>query len=118
MLKSAIATVMVSDMDRAARFYREVLGLREKVRFGNEWAEYTTPDGFIIGLHPARPGTPLPPQGGISVGFGVDDIDAERARLEEQGVKFFGPTVDSPPVRLAFFADADGYPLYLSSSTR
>lgn len=112
-MRSAIATVMVSDMDRSASFYGETLGLTERERVPG-WAEYVTTNGqFVVALHTARPGTPLPPQGGITVGFGVADVNAERARLEAAGVPFHGPTVDNPPVRLAFFADPDGYPLYL-----
>lgn len=116
MLRAALATVMVSDFEAAVRFYRDVLGLEEKVRHGNHWAEYATPDGFRVALHEAREGTPLPPSGGVSVGFDVADIDLARAELESRGVKFEGPTITSPPVRLAFFVDPDGYPLYLSQS--
>lgn len=116
MLRAAIATVMVSDFEASVRFYRDTLGLEQKVRHGDDWAEYQTPDGFVIALHGAREGAPPPPppRGGISVGFDVADIEAARATLEQRGVVFRGPTVDSPPVKLAFFADPDGHALYLS----
>ena len=115
-MKSALATVMVSDMERSIAFYGATLGL-EKLVAHPGWAEFAAQDGFRVALHDARPGTELPPKGGISVGFGVDDIDATRAKLEGAGVAFFGPTIDSGPVRLAFFGDPDGYPLYLAQET-
>lgn len=114
MLRAAIATVMVSDFEASVHFYRDTLGLTEKVRHGDDWAEYTTPDGFVIALHSRREDTPPAAGGGISIGFDVGEIRGARAALEQRGVEFRGPTIDNPRVRLAFFADPDGHPLYLS----
>src|SRR5581483_2474031 len=38
MFSSGNVTVYVADMDRAVRFYSEVLGLKLAYRFGNHWA--------------------------------------------------------------------------------
>lgn len=116
MLKSAIATVLISDMDAACHFYGDVLGLAQKVRFGPAWAEYVTPDAFVIGLHPRRESSASRGAGGISIGFGVANIEAERACLEAAGVVFHGPTKTDGPVKLAFFSDPDENVLYLSEA--
>jgi catechol 2,3-dioxygenase-like lactoylglutathione lyase family enzyme len=34
----AVVTIFVSNMDRAVRFYTEVLGMRVEYRFGDQWA--------------------------------------------------------------------------------
>ncbi len=119
MITSANATVMVSDFDRAVRFYTEVLRLDPGVRFGGEWAEVRAADGFTIGIHPAahggaKPGAP----GGVSIGFQVEDLEAAMKSLTEKGVSFSGPPTDDTAVRLAFFGDPDGNPLYLSEVQR
>jgi predicted enzyme related to lactoylglutathione lyase len=43
----------------------------------------------------------------------VDDVEAARARLEEQGVGFMADTIDSGVCHMAYFADPDGNPLIL-----
>jgi predicted enzyme related to lactoylglutathione lyase len=113
--KSATTTMLpVSDMDRAARFYGETLGLE---------ARDTTPDGGrvfaaggdAIGLLPAEPGA----QSGHTVlSFEVPDIEAEIHDLEGRGVTF--ADYDLPDLKTvnhiaemggekaAWFADSEG----------
>jgi catechol 2,3-dioxygenase-like lactoylglutathione lyase family enzyme len=115
MITGGIATIMVRDFDRAVRFYTETLGLELKFRAGNEWAEVIAGQALTIGLHPWSPGHgPEPGQAsGISIGFGVDPIDKAVAALRSKGITFRGPIQDNNNVKLAFFADPDGNPLYL-----
>ena len=113
MISSGNATVMVADMNRAVDFYTKTLGLKLRVRFGDEWAEVET-SGLIIGLHPMRPGAKPGTPGNVSLGFAVTElITTARAGLEAKGVKFFGPIIDNPPIKLTNFGDPDGSPLYL-----
>jgi len=44
--------VMVRNMDAAIQFYTEVMGMELKQRYGDHYAEITTPN-MDIGLHPA-----------------------------------------------------------------
>jgi len=117
MLRTGIATVYVSDMDRAVRFYTETLEFDLTRRIGNEWAEVDAGGGFGIGLHPhhGNPHTPPPgARGSISIGFEVDEpLDEVVAKLKSRGVQFHGPILNDDPVRLAFFGDPDGNALYL-----
>jgi len=112
-VRKANVTVMVSDFDRAVRFYTGTLGFALAKRYGDEWAEVEA-HGFTIGLHPAGPHGPRPGEGGaLSIGLDVAAIESAKAELESRGVGFDGPIKDDGAVRLAFFADPDGNPLYL-----
>ena len=111
-IKSGNITVMVSDFDRAVRFYTETLGMNLRSRYESEWAEVEA-GGFVIGLHPARHGQSVPTNDALSIGLEVDDIDAAVRELGGRGVAFPRGVKDDGGVRLAPFADADGYPLYL-----
>ena len=51
-IKSGNITVMVTDFDRAVRFYTETLGMTLRSRYASEWAEVEA-SGFVIGLHRA-----------------------------------------------------------------
>lgn len=114
MINSGNATIMVKDFGRAVRFYTETLGLELSSRAGDHWAEITAP-GLTIGLHPWSPGHGPEPgeSGAISIGLEVKTIDTAVEALRNKGVTFRGPVQDNENVKLAFFADPDGNPLYL-----
>jgi catechol 2,3-dioxygenase-like lactoylglutathione lyase family enzyme len=115
MIKETNVTVIVSDMDKAVSFYTEALGLELKARWGSEFAQVAAP-GAVIALHPAVEGGARPGRSeSLSIGFGVDNLEATMAGLKQRGVEFSRVT-DDGPVRLAFFADPDGNPLYLSQN--
>jgi catechol 2,3-dioxygenase-like lactoylglutathione lyase family enzyme len=104
----------VSDLDRAIRFYSDVLGFelterRDDLRFAH--LETNVP-GLQIGLNAvADPrGT-----GGAMLNISVVDVAAARKVLEARGVPFRGNTVIIPgKVALAAFADPDGNLLRLA----
>ena len=113
MMKEGNVTAMVSNMNRSIRFYTEALGLKLKYRHGDDWAEVEAP-GLTIGLHLAGKVGPQPGKSeSLSVGFTVEKMDAEIETLKKKGVTFSPHRVDEGPVRLAFFSDPDGNPLYL-----
>lgn len=115
MITGGNATVMVRDFDRAVRFYTEALGLELRLRAGDEWAEIAAGPGLMIGLHPWSPGHGPEPgkAGAISLGLEVRPIEKAIETLRAKGVSFRGPVEDNENVKLAFFADPDGNPLYL-----
>lgn len=113
MYKHASVTLMVSDFDRAVRFYTETLGLPLKGRYENEFAEVEAP-GLNIGLHPL--GTQEPeakPRRSITLGLQVDDLEAAIKDLKGRGVRFTSDTSEDGFLSLIFFEDPDGYTLYL-----
>jgi catechol 2,3-dioxygenase-like lactoylglutathione lyase family enzyme len=118
MMKKGIATIYVSNVDNALKFYSEVLGMRIKSHWGKDFAELEM-NGLTIGLHPATQMGPKPGTGGsISIGLEVDNLDATVTELKAKGVEFQGSVMDDGPVRLAFFGDPDGNSLYLTQVKR
>lgn len=116
MFSGGNATVFVSDLELAVKFYTETLGLPLKERFENDWAAVKA-GNFIIGLHPLAN---FGPRAGIvgSVAIGLDvtgELEDMVDELRSRGVELVGGIVEDPfsPVRLAFFKDMDGNVLYL-----
>lgn len=109
-----ITTIFVADMDRAVKFYSEVLGCKLEMRFGNEWAQLKT-DGATLGLHPASAENPAGVKGSIQLGIEVKDSIRDRVdQMTSKGVKFIGPVRDDGQILFANFTDPDGNPMYLA----
>lgn len=98
----------VQDMDRALKFYTEVLELEVVHRHGDEWAELDT-DPLRLALHAGDGHEP-----GGTVVFEVEDLDEARFALELRGV-VFGPHAGEVEgvARFVSFADPDGNRLQL-----
>ena len=95
-----------ADMDRAVKFYQEVLGLPLVRRDGSQWAEFDA-GAVRFALHGAVHGHPSEPGG--TVMFRVDDLDAARAALEARGVEFADHVGEVEGfARFASFLDPDG----------
>jgi predicted enzyme related to lactoylglutathione lyase len=117
-----VSFISVGDLDRAATFYQDIVGLEVRGR-----------DAFGLFLH-LGDGllrmTPFPdysPSGHPVLGWNVEDITAAAAALRERGVAFtiydgMGQDADgiwtSPDgsARLAWFADSEGNVLSLSQA--
>jgi len=108
------AALAVSDYAKGLAWYRDVLGL--KVVFELEtwgWAQLQSPvDGLLVGIGQSEE---VKTGGGATLTFTVKDIDAARAYLEGEGVKFDGEISQvEDMVRLTTFYDPDGNALMLA----
>lgn len=110
MFTAAKVTLMVKDVERSVKFYRDDLGLRQTVRYGNEWVELEAP-GTVITLHPNRKPKSSSPPKTMSIGFQVKDLDGTVAKLKKRGMTF--KIQDEGFLRRADFSDPDGHRLYL-----
>ena len=113
MVTGGNATVFITNMNAAIRFYTEVLGMKLTSHFGDAWATVVA-GGFEVGLHPVGPktlaaGTP----GSIQIGLMVDDIDAALAKLKEGGARTVGEVERGDGGSFVHFGDPDGNSLYL-----
>ncbi|WNV75983.1 VOC family protein [Geodermatophilus sp. DSM 44513] len=117
-MASGVANVWVpvDDMDRALAFYRDTLGLQEKMSTP-EWSELDA-GGLNIGLN-AREGTARHADGGAVISFQPDgDLDAEVQALRDKGVEFTGDISEYEWGRLAPFKDSEGNDLQLYAPPR
>ena len=115
MVSGGNATVFVSDMDAAVRFYTEVLGCRLTQRFGNDWATVQAGESLTIGLHPGSPEYPAPgTPGAVVLGLEIDlPIETAVSRLVDNGAKMRGSIKHGQSGSFATFADPDGNEFYL-----
>lgn len=109
----SVATVWVpvDDMERATRFYSDVLGL-EVTKQTEQWTEVDA-SGFTIGLN-AREETAKHAEGGAVITFTPEgSLDDEVQRLQGEGITFPGGISDHPWGRIAPFKDSEGNDLQL-----
>ena len=96
----------VSDLGRAARFYRETLGLPQEV-FSEEWqwAEFNC-GNVTLALHG---GVKLPEQiAGGRIALAVDDVFAAGAELKKRGARVLREPVDYGVCCAVEILDPDG----------
>jgi catechol 2,3-dioxygenase-like lactoylglutathione lyase family enzyme len=106
-------TVPSRDLDRAATFYRDVLGLPQSVFIPDRgFSEYETGTLTLSVVNPEKVGMKYQPNVN-PIALHVDDVAAARASLEGRGVSFSGDTIDTGVCHMAFFADPDGNALML-----
>ena len=87
MLARSTTTTMlpVADVERAARFYADRLGLHERAVAADGSRIFDTGNGNAIGLLPAESGAQ---SGRTALSFEVSDIRGEMRELERRGVAF------------------------------
>lgn len=119
-MRIVVTSVSVEDQEEALGFYTEVLGFRKKadVPLGEDrWLTVVSPeepDGVELLLepsgHPAvkRFKRALVEDGIPFTSFGVEDVEAEHARLEGLGVRFTQPPTAFGDVKTAVFDDTCG----------
>jgi lactoylglutathione lyase len=94
----------VGDMERAVKFYRDVVGLPLKFQSPG-WSEFET-GGTTLGLHPA---SATNPPGSVELGFKVPDLQTFHREMSEKGVQFtMPPTKQDFGGELAQFVDSEG----------
>jgi predicted enzyme related to lactoylglutathione lyase len=117
-----LAWYSAKNLDETRKFYTDVLGL-DKTFEMQGWAEFGKLNTAKAG---AQSGTAVGATIGISTGpnsgrepgatvvLKVENVEAERKRLESRGVKFDGPTEEvMGAVRIATFRDPNGNRLQL-----
>ena len=119
-MKIYVTGIFVDDQDKAEKFYRDILGfeIKNNVPVGEfRWLTVVSPD------QPDGPELLLEPSNHPAVGpykqalvadgipahsFQVEDLDAERQRLDDLGVRFTAEPTEAGPVRMAVFDDTCG----------
>jgi len=108
-MRISYAIVFVSDMARAVKFYRDVVGL--PLRFESpSWTEFAT-DGATLALHHAAGSADNGEReiaGRCRPGFSVPDLDAFHRRMTGQEVRCLQEPTTVFGKRVAQYADPDG----------
>lgn len=121
MIKIKLASLMVDDQEKALRFYTEIVGFLKKTEIPMGEFRWLTvvsqdaPDGVELVLEPnALPAArtfqkALFDEGIPATAFGVDDLQAEYARMKSLGVVFRGePSKPGPGPSIVAFEDTCG----------
>jgi predicted enzyme related to lactoylglutathione lyase len=96
----------VAEMDRAVKFYRDVLGFPLKFQSPG-WSEFSTGE-TSLGLHPASEKNPA---GSVELGFSVTSLEKFHQEMSARGVQFsMPPTKQDFGGTLAQFLDSEGGP--------
>jgi predicted enzyme related to lactoylglutathione lyase len=97
---------LVKDVDRAVKFYSELLGFAPTMTFGSAGAEWTFSDGATFGLYMSSPHVPWHEGNGVM--FGTDDLAAAISSCKANGVEFGDEIEDTPVCKMAFGKDTEG----------
>ena len=110
----SVIYLYVSETERSAAFYRDVLGI--PLEGDGDWQEASL-DGARFALHRTREGIGELSSGTIHVNLEVPDIDAAAERLRASGVEA-GEVVRDDWGAALEVSDPDGYRLYLYQPPR
>jgi catechol 2,3-dioxygenase-like lactoylglutathione lyase family enzyme len=103
------AAVLVSDLDRARRFYEGVLGLRQKKRhdfdFAGAWYELGEGELHLMVAAGNLPSAAERPRRDNHIAFQIDDLDEARRMLETAGLDYRESSSGLPSI---FVRDPDG----------
>ena len=84
------AIKFVANMDKAVKFYRDVVGLKMKFE-SRGWSEFATGE-TTLALHPASDKNPV---GKVELGFTVADVEAFYRDMSARGVLFSMPAQET-----------------------
>ena len=102
---------LTQDLQRAKRFYTEVLGLEVETE-GESDMELRCGQVTLDVFDPSSIGQQFAPSP-AGLALRVPDVDAARTELEAKGVEFDGDTLETSVCRQAWFKDPDGNALML-----
>lgn len=92
------------DLERATKFYEELLGMAPTMQYQSIVSEWTFPGGESFGLY--KPEGELQTSHGIM--FAVADVREAMTQHKARGVKFHGDVEDTPACHMAFGEDTEG----------
>jgi lactoylglutathione lyase len=98
--------LLVSDMDKSIKFYRDVLELPIK-NTSSEWVEFFS-SGTVLALHPSKSKSRTK-NSRVLVGFMVSDLEPVAKKLKDKKVEFFKEPKEESFGKHAIIADPDGH---------
>jgi catechol 2,3-dioxygenase-like lactoylglutathione lyase family enzyme len=98
--------LLVSDIDKSIKFYRDVLELPIK-NTSSEWVEFFS-SGTVLALHPSKSKSRTK-NSRVLVGFMVSDLEPVAKKLKDKKVEFFKEPKEESFGKHAIIADPDGH---------
>jgi lactoylglutathione lyase len=98
--------LLVSDMDKSIKFYRDVLELPIK-NTSSEWVEFFS-SGTVLALHPSKSKSRTK-NSGVLVGFMVSNLETVAKKLKDKKVEFFKEPKEESFGKHAIIADPEGH---------
>ena len=98
--------LLVSDMDKSIKFYRDVLELPIK-NTSSEWVEFFS-SGTVLALHPSKSKSRTK-NSGVLVGFMVSNLETVAKKFQDKKVEFFKEPKEESFGKHAIIADPDGH---------
>ena len=96
----------VKDLDRATKFYTELLGAAPSFGIPGMVSEWTFPGGETFGLY--KPSSPEGFSTGGGIMFAVDDVHEAVKAHKARGVEIEDHIEDTPVCFMAFGTDSEG----------
>ena len=110
--RTDFVSVPVTDLDRSAAFYRDMVGL-EQISHG-AWPEFQLGENVSLYLlDPTNIGQEFKGPHTSPIALRVTDVAEARRELEGRGVVFEGDVFDTGVCHMAHFTDSDGNVLML-----
>ena len=106
--RTDFVAVPTRDRERAAAFYGGTLGLTRNPNSTDTWIEFETGNLTLALVSPEQMGLEFEPLPFGTLMLRVPDVEAAKAKLQEEGVEFLGETWDSGVCQGAVFRDPDG----------
>src|SRR5215469_1140541 len=108
----AFIGIPVTDIQRARKFYEEVLGLAESDEMmGGKWIECAAGDNTLAIANVGEQWTPS--DQGTGVALEVEDFDVAIKCLKDQKVRFAAEPFETPCCHMAVVQDPDGNKLII-----
>jgi lactoylglutathione lyase len=98
--------LLVSDMEKSIKFYRDVLELPVK-NTSAEWVEFFS-SGTVLALHPSK-NKERTRNSGVLVGFMVSNLESVAKKLKEKNVEFFKQPKEESFGKHAIIMDPDSH---------
>lgn len=98
--------LLVTDMKRSIKFYRDTLGMELKEQ-SKDWTEFSK-GGTVLALHPSRKKR-IKRNNSMLVGFNVSDLDSVCSELKKKKVKFYKKLKVESFGKHAIIQDPDGH---------
>ncbi|MDQ6825845.1 MAG: VOC family protein [Candidatus Eremiobacteraeota bacterium] len=95
-----------SDLQRATKFYTDLLGMEPTMTYEGMVSEWTFPGGETFGLYKPHEEGPIDTSHGVM--FAVPDIESATSQHKARGVKFEAEVSDTPACRMSFGEDTEG----------